>query len=178
MFDLPRPTFRVFSSRWQWLAWEEWQAHRRRRGDGLLLWANWELLSRQDPTHQPADPESGAPLRCWIERESRASRGISEDLPEVMALRALDFLREIEEHCRERGTREQLAVCLTVQAVLLGRVLAREEEMEQLVEETWRLGDGEDGWKVHAAVEQALQFLNGEGPAGNDLDFFRGDNGW
>jgi hypothetical protein len=130
--DLPKPKFRRFDDRWHWLAWGEWQAYRRQRGD----------------------------IR-WMDRQLQP--GV---FPEVVALRALDFLREIEVRDREEGAPEELAMGLTVQAVLLERTLAREKEARQLMEETWELGEGNEGWRVRASVEQALSFLNGEGPAG------------
>ena len=57
-----------------------------------------------------------------MELEARARRREPAVFSEVVALRALDFLRKIEQRCREGGTAEQLAVCLNIQVALLARL--------------------------------------------------------
>jgi len=172
--DLPAPRLRRFASLAQWAAWEEWQVYRRRRESAGTQWVLWEFLYPRGPNDPVASPEMRARLQRWMDLESQSRPEAPPAFSEVTALRALDFLHEIEQRCRDSGKTEELAVCLTVEAVLLGRALGRFEEAEQLFEETWALGEGEDGWRVRAAVEQVVHFLNGEGSAGDYLGFFPG----
>ena len=150
--DLPKPRFRHFDDRWQWLRWGEWQAYRRRRGDSLVPLAYWQLLDRPGADQALANSEFSPRFDRWLELEARARRREPAVFPEVVALRALDFLREIEQRYREGGTPEQLAVCLSIQVALLGGSLGLEEEAQQLFEESWALGEREEGWRVSAAV--------------------------
>ena len=121
--DLPTPRFRRFESLAQWAAWEEWQVYRRRRESAGTRWVLWEFLYPRDPDHPVASPDISARLRRWMELESQSRPEAPPAFSEVTALRALDFLREIERRCRDSANTEERAVCLTVQAMLLGRAL-------------------------------------------------------
>jgi hypothetical protein len=110
----------------------------------------------------PALLEMDAKVRRWMELASQIRRGEPPEFPEVVALRALDFVREMEELARETGEAEQLVLSLALQAVVRGGSLGEPEEAERLAEEIAELAEGGDGWQVHAAVEQLAWFLHGE----------------
>jgi hypothetical protein len=162
--DLPRLRIRRFEDRWQWSRWEEAEAYSRWRRE-----TDWWFRYLGYPHHAIVDSERAARLRRWDALKSQDQPGAEPAFSEVAALRAIDFLREVEELCRESARTEELAICLTIQGVLLARALARDEEAEQLGAEAWTLGAGEDEWRVHAAIEQVLRFLNGDAPAGDYL---------
>lgn len=161
--DLPVPAVRRFASHWQWLARLELRSSGRLGDDASARWLWWGELRRRAPDHPMASEELGEKLRRWMELAARVREEELPEFPEVVALRALHFVDEIEQLVREGGDVESLALALGLRAVLLGGSLARPEEAERVADEIAELGEGEDGWRVRAAVEQLAWFFHGEG---------------
>jgi hypothetical protein len=152
---LAPPTLPRFGTQWEWFAWQDWSAYSRSRPLGVF-----ELVERfRDGLEAPPGSEE------WQRRLNQflSRRQLKRPDLRQAALRALELLASIEERCRADRDLEQLAVCLTVRATLVGRVLGREEEADTLLDEAWTLDSGEEAWRVHAAVTFTREFLTREG---------------